>query len=305
MQKLLVLGGSGLVGSRVIKLLNPFFDIISPSSKELDLTVAGNFEKYCMEHSMLMVNTPIINFVAYTNVDGAESEKGDENGLVYRLNAQLPSEIAEWCEDAGSRFIHISTDYVFDGEKTESAYTEEDPTNPLGWYGETKLQGEKWALESIENGAKGVVLRIEMPYGSNSEIKKDLATILYERLKNGQPIQAVDDAKISPVFIDDLAMILKQVIEQQDVVGMYHVAPTDCVTLRQFVGLIAKHAQLDDSLVTTISFDDYWKDKLASGAAKRPKNSWMDSGKLQARIGTQHFYSLDENIRAWISKHNG
>jgi len=300
MQKILVLGGSGLVGSRVIELLSADFTVIAPTSKELDLTVAGNFKKYCAAQNDLE-NSVIINFVAYTNVDGAEKEVDDENGVVYRLNATLPKEIAEWCNDQKVRFIHISTDYVFDGEKDDSAYVEDDKTAPHGWYGKTKFIGEQLIQQS---GSDAVILRIEMPYGSRSEKKKDLATILLERLKNSQPIQAVSDAHITPVYIDDLAMILKKIVLQQDVVGLYHVAPTDSVTLEQFVRLIAKHGKLDDSLVTTISFADYWKDKLASGAAKRPQHSWLSSERLQQVIGTEGFHSVDENVAMWVRQQN-
>lgn len=288
-----------MVGSRVIELLSPQYEIIAPNSTELDLTIAGNFEKYCMDNRSKLVNATVVNFVAYTNVDEAEKEEGNEDGLCYRLNSSLPGEIADWCKAIHERYIHISTDYVFDGTKETSPYVEEDNTNPLGWYGKTKLIGEQFVKES---GADYVTLRIEMPYGSNSEKKKDLATILFERLKNGQPIQAISDAHISPVYIDDLAEVIRNVVEQQDIVGLYHVAPTDSVTLEQFVRLIAKHGKLDDSAVTTISFDEYWKTKLESGAAKRPKHSWMDSSNLQQQIGKEKFHSVEENIQSWISE---
>lgn len=299
MQKIFILGGSGLVGSRVIELLSADFEVIAPTSAELDLTIEGNFAKYCRENRSKLANSTVVNFVAYTNVDGAEKEQGDAQGLVYLLNARLPGEIAEWCKEMDERFIHISTDYVFDGEKSDVAYVEDDKTNPLGWYGKTKLMGEELVQKSE---SRNVILRIEMPYGSRSEKKKDLATILLERLKNAQPIQAVSDAHITPVYIDDLAMILKKVVVQQDVVGLFHVAPTDSVTLEQLVRLIAKHAQLDDSLVTTISFVDYWKEKLASGVAKRPQDSWLSSAALQKCIGSEHFHTVEENIQTWVDQ---
>lgn len=288
-----------MVGSRVIELLSKDYEIIAPSSEELNLLEGGSFEKYCNELSLdpeSGFRMTVINFVAYTNVDKAEEEKDDKDGMVYRLNAGVVKEISEYCKEQNNRLIHISTDYVFDGEKETSPYVEEDNTNPLGWYGKTKLIGEKYVEDS---GADYVTLRIEMPYGSNSPKKKDLATILYERLKNAQPIQAISDANISPVYIDDLAEVLKKVIEQQDIVELYHVAPTDSVTLEQFVRLIAKHGGLDDSAVTTISFDEYWKSKLEAGAAKRPRNSWMDSSKLSKDLGIE-LKSVEENIEDWL-----
>lgn len=295
MKKILLLGGSGLVGSRVIELLDKDFEIIAPTSSELDLNEAGNFEKYCL--SQQFSELTVLNFVAFTNVDVAESETGQENGLVYRLNAILPGEVADWCKENSSRLIHISTDYVFDGSKESSPYVEEDKTNPLGWYGKTKLYGEQFVEES---GADFVTLRIEMPYGSKSEKKKDLATILYERLRDNLPIQAIDDAQITPIFIDEFVLILARIIEQQDVVGLYHFGPADSTSLWQFVRSIAKCAQLSDSLVTTISFENYWKDKIASGSAKRPKHSWLNSSKLSKALGLE-FNTIEKNIEDWFN----
>ena len=117
MKKLLILGGTGLVGSRVVELLSSSYQIFAPESSEVDLTLSGEFEQYYMAHRKDLVGATVINFVAYTNVDAAEKERGKEDGIVYRLNTIVPGEVASFCKDLGERFIHISTEYVFDGEK--------------------------------------------------------------------------------------------------------------------------------------------------------------------------------------------
>ncbi len=297
MKKLLILGSSGLIGSRVVELLSPDYELITPSSSELDLTVAGNFEKYITNYPKNeLIGIPIINFVGFTDVDGAEKQKDDKKGLAFQLNASRPGEIAEWCADMSTRFIHISSEYVFDGTKEDAPYTEQDPPNPLGWYGKTKLQADEWIQES---GCDHVILRISMPYRSNFEKKKDLGRVLYERLKNGQPIQAISDSKISPIFVDDLAEKLKAIIEKPEIKGVYNVGPSDFTTPEGFVKMIAKKAGLDDSQVSTISFEDYWKDKVANGAAKRPKNSWLDSKKLANELGIE-IKSIESQLKEWL-----
>jgi dTDP-4-dehydrorhamnose reductase len=302
-QKLLILGGSGLVGSRLVELLSSDFELITPSSSEIDLSKAGNFEKFVSDpaNSLIGEDLTIINFVAFTNVDGAENEKGDENGLAYRLNAQVPGEIAEWCEDMSHRLIHFSTEYIFDGAKEDSPYTEEDSPNPLGWYGKTKLQGDNWILESIEKGANCVILRITMPFRANLEKKGDLARGLYNRLKNGQPIQAISDGKITPLFIDDLVKVIKGVLAKKEMQGIYNIASTDSTTLEEFVRLIADKAGLDQSLIATITFEEYWKEKVENGASKRPKNSWLDSTKIQKELGIE-LPTVEKEIEAWLNQ---
>ncbi len=301
MKKLLVLGASGLVGSRVSELMTEAgYEIFAPSSSELDLTLSGEFEQYSMDHRKDLVGATVINFVAYTNVDEAEKEQGREDGMVYRLNATAVGEVAEWCREIGERLIHISTEYVFDGTKEESAYLEDDKPNPLGWYGQTKLIGEQLVQA---DGSNNLILRISMPYGSRSERKKDLGRILLDRLRNGLPIKAVNDAKISPLFVDDLAEVLKKVVENKDIHGIYHVGPADSMTLEQFVRVLAKKVGISETLVSGISFEDYWKEKYSKGAARRPKNSWLNSSKLAGALDLK-FNNIEINIQEWLKQAN-
>ncbi len=156
-------------------------------------------------------------------------------------------------------------------------------------------------LESVGKGAECVILRIMMPYGSHSDKKKDLGRVLLERLEQGLPIQAITDAKISPVFVDDLAEMIKGVLENKDIKGLYHVSPADSTTLFDFVKLIAKEKGLSTEQLNGISFEDYWREKYAGGAAKRPKHSWLDSSYLSASLKVK-FRTIEESISLWLSK---
>lgn len=293
--RLLILGSSGLVGSRIVELLSSDYELITPSSSEIDLMQKGSFEQYVSNHDLGEIT--VVNLVAYTNVDGAEKEKGDETGSVYRLNAEVPKEIAHWCKEKNSRLIHFSTEYVFDGTK-DVPYTEEDAPNPLGWYGKTKLFGDQFIEKS---GCDYVILRITMPFRAQLEKKSDLARTLYNRLKNNQPIQAIADGNISPIFIDEIVKVLKSILGKPEVSGIYNIASSNYTTLEGFVRLIAEKAGFDQNLISTITFDDYWKEKIENGASKRPKNSFLDNSKLQKDLEIE-LPTVEKEIEEWLNQ---
>src|SRR5207237_2445386 len=122
---------------------------------------------------------------AWADVDGAEPERGNTSGRVYALNASFPTQLAGICQERGKHLVHVSTDYVFDGQLAERPYTESDPTQPLSWYARTKLLGERGVLDS---GASVCVTRIEMPFTRRDHRKLDFARLCQRRLAAGQPI---------------------------------------------------------------------------------------------------------------------
>ncbi len=139
MKKILVFGGSGLVGSRFIELKKEQFEIKSPEASEVDIL---NQEK--VEEEIEKFNPDaVINFAAYTNVEEAEKDQGNIEGICYKINVIGAKNIADVCKTKVKYLIHISTEYVFDGTKSNSPYTEKDTPNPINWYGKTKfLQNE-------------------------------------------------------------------------------------------------------------------------------------------------------------------
>ncbi len=144
--KILITGGKGQLGQDVTTLLEKKHTVICCSSKELDIGNRLMVEKAFTNHRPEI----IINCAAYTAVDNCETEKE----LAWRVNAVGPENLALSCEATGSRLIHISTDYVFDGKKpVDTSYTESDPVMPLSEYGKSKLAGEdaiaRFAADSL------------------------------------------------------------------------------------------------------------------------------------------------------------
>jgi dTDP-4-dehydrorhamnose reductase len=143
----------------------------------------------------------LINCAALTNVDYCETHRDD----AFRLNAEAPRVLAEICENKGAQLIHVSTDYVFDGEKTEP-YLEEDPAEPISVYGESKREGEKLVLET---GGSHLVVRTSWVFGP------DRPSFIDGVLKNAREkdhVEAVADKFSTPTYTRDVAEMLRNIV---------------------------------------------------------------------------------------------
>lgn len=284
MKKILVFGGSGLVGSKFIDLYKDNFEIKAPDATEVDIlnkdVVARIVEDFNPD--------TVINFAAYTQVEEAENQKDDKAGICYQINVVGAKNAAEACCNLKKKLVHISTDYVFDGSKDTSPYTEEDKPNPINWYGMTKYFAEANVLES---GCPLVIVRICMPFSPNYELKKDIARFFLEQLKAKKEIKAVEDQRISPTLVSDVAVGLKTLIDA-DATGLYHVTSTDSVSPLEFAKTIAETFSLDYSLINPISLDEFNKNK----AAKLPKYSWLNPTKFEREFGEGILHTVEEGL---------
>ena len=238
---IVVLGGSGLVGSCLVECWGSRTELVAPTHAELDVLDPPALTTFLEGNP----SNTVVNLVAWANVDGAEPEQGDTSGMVYRLNVELPGRLAVECRRLGKHLIHVSTDYVFDGTSSDAPYTESDPTRALCWYAETKLLGEQAVLQTNETAC---IARIEMPFTGRDHPKRDLARTIVARLEQGLPIQGVTDQRITPVFLDDAAAALWRLHEAQ-YAGIIHVAATDWTTPFEFATSIASRLQLPTELI--------------------------------------------------------
>ena len=136
---ILIIGANGQLGSELKERLKD--KAIYTDSKELDITQLENIENFFQKN----LPSIVINCSAFTAVDKAEEMKKE----AFDVNAKGVENLAKMCKKVGAKFIHISTDYVFDGTN-HKPYIETDATNPTSIYGETKLEGEKMAFEFSE-----------------------------------------------------------------------------------------------------------------------------------------------------------
>lgn len=273
MKKVLVFGGSGLVGSRFVKLNTDQFDISAPQSQEVDILNKDQVTKLIQDFNP----DTVINFAAFTNVENAENQKGDREGICFLINAIGAKNVALVCKQLNVKLIHISTEYVFDGTKESSPYIEEDKPNPINWYGQTKYVGEQMVFES---GCRVTLARICMPFSPFYELKKDVARFFLEELQNGKSIKAIGDQQVTPTYVDYIINALRKLAESK-VSGIYHISSTDSVTPFEFAKNIAELFKLDSSLISSISLDEYNKSKTA----KLLKYSWLNPSKFKDQFG--------------------
>lgn len=278
-EKILIFGGSGLVGSRFIELLGDQFEIIAPSHQEVDLTDRDGLLKNIDRSSP----TQILVASAYTNVDKAE----EESELANLLNSKVPKMIAIRAKELGIPVYYLSTDYVFDGN-SEIPYKEEDKPNLLGTYAKSKRDGEWNVLsESESNG----VIRLIMPFRSHFDKKLDIARLVVQKLKNGETLQGIIDQNINPVFVDDLILALGAILRKKSS-GIYHVGAASFTTPFEFMKKIAQTFDLDESLIGQTTFEEFSRTRTAP----RPQHSGLDVSKFRSEFGEGILHTIDESL---------
>jgi dTDP-4-dehydrorhamnose reductase len=283
----IVLGGSGLVGSRLRQLWASELDIVAPRHAELDVLDSAALESF-LETSPAR---SVVNLAAWADVDGAQHERGDTTGLVYRLNVEFPARLAGLTRGFGKHLVHVSTDYVFGGTNAERPYREDDPTEALCWYAETKREGEVGVASADPTAC---VARIEMPYTAAQHAKRDLARLVASRLTDGQTVQGVTDQRITPVFLDDAAAALRRLVEAR-YHGIVHVAASQWTTPYDFACAIARRLGLNTDLVEPVAFADF----AVTRAARRPQHSWLDVSRFTSAFGAGILRSVDDALDVW------
>ncbi|MFM7715806.1 MAG: dTDP-4-dehydrorhamnose reductase [Microcystis sp.] len=202
MKKVLLIGAKGQVGQELQVTLQSLGEVISIGREELDLTNSEKIGQLIREiHPDYLVNA-----AAYTAVDKAETEPD----LAYSINAIAPKIMAESAEKIQAKFLHISTDYVFDGRKN-TPYLETDLTNPLGVYGQSKLRGEE-EIKTVNSQA--IILRTAWVYGSYG--KSNFVKTMLRLGKEREELKVVVDQVGSPTWAKDIATAITHLLINVD-----------------------------------------------------------------------------------------
>ena len=265
----LLLGGIGMLGTDMgVELSSRGHEFLAPSLEELDLTnpltvakiASGDFGKFDW----------CINCAAYTFVDKAESEMQ----LAYEINALGPSYLAKSCAMAGTKLLHVSTDFVFDGEATQP-YKEEDATNPLGAYGRTKYEGEVAVLAAHLNS---IVARTAWLYGPNGN---SFPKTMIRAWEAGKTLRVVGDQIGSPTYTGDLARVLCDLVEKNAFPGIYHTTGPEAMSWHQFATIVIEEwaravGKQPPEPIESIRTEDW------PTPTKRPKYSVLSFDKVAA-----------------------
>ena len=258
MNNILVTGSTGQLGSDVVKeLLKRGYSTLSPNRSELNLCSEDNIRNYILNSNC----EAIVHCAAYTQVDKAE----DEKDLCIKINATATKHIAKCAKILDIPMIYISTDYVFDGTK-DGKYTENDETNPINIYGESKLAGEKYVQEILD---KYYIVRTSWVFNING--KNFIETMLRLSKANNQ-LSIVNDQIGSPTYTKDLSRLLVDMLETSKY-GLYHATNEGYCSWYEFANTIFKLANINID-IRAINSNEY------ASRAKRPLNSKLSKDKL-------------------------
>ena len=269
MKKILVIGGNGQLGNCFKKLSADFdsqFEFNFAGSEDLDITNRSAIDDFFDDYNPDFC----INAAAYTAVDLAEKEP--ENA--FAVNAEAVGNLAEACKESNSVLIHISTDYVFDGD-TYISYSEDNFTNPQGVYGASKLKGEELALE---NNPKTIVIRTSWLY---SEFNKNFVKTMLNLFSSKDELGIVSDQFGQPTNANDLAeAVMKIITAEPKNFGVFHFSNYPETNWFEFAQKIADFSDSKIKLkaITTEEFPT---------PAKRPKRSTMALDKIEEVYGVE------------------
>ena len=282
MKKILIIGGNGQLGNCFRKLAPEYedrFEFDFTDSQTLNIIDRDQVSDYFYDFKP----DYCINASAYTAVDLAETE----SEKAFAVNAEGVGNLAEACAENKTIFIHISTDYVFDGE-TNISYSEDDFTNPQGVYGASKEKGEDLAMDLQP---KTIILRTSWLY---SEFNKNFVKTMLHLFEVKEELGIVDDQFGQPTNANDLAQAVMNIVEKQTkTYGIFHFSNYPETTWFNFAQKIADFSGSKIKLNPT-------KTSEFPTAAKRPKRSTMSLDKIEEVYKIEPKYwqnSLEECIQ--------
>lgn len=284
--KVLVIGATGMLGSDIVaELRSRNHEVQAPRSAELDLT---------QPESVAQITTFdgidwCINCAAYTAVDKAESEEQ----AAAELNALGPGYLARACAMKGIKLVHMSTDFVFDGEASEP-YEEECQPHPLGAYGRTKLAGEE-AVQSAWPMA--LVFRTSWLYGP---IGKCFPKTMIAAWNAGSHLRVVADQIGNPTYTPDLARTIADSIEKDIFPGIYHATGPNSMSWYEFAVKSLEAYRSDRGIERTIDIDPIRTEDWPTPAV-RPRYSVLSNAKLH-REGIVPMRRTDEALSEFVQK---
>jgi dTDP-4-dehydrorhamnose reductase len=277
MKRVLITGAAGLLGQHLMRRLmkshsilaidiaeNPFESHENVLYLRQDLTELGKIKPAIDDFAPEL----IFNCAGMTDVDECEIKRE----LTYRINVGIVENLSQ---TKFGKIIHISSDYVFNGEN--GPYGETDPTDPLGWYGQTKLQSEKLLSGSDR---KHIIIRTNVLFGTGQDIRPNFITWLIDNLKQGQHLQVVTDQFNNPIHAGNFAEAAME-IAAGDFTGIIHIAGSDYLSRYEIAVETAAYFGFDPELIEPITSDQLRQ------PARRPLKGGLKIARAQRLLKTR------------------
>lgn len=264
--KILLTGANGQLGRCFQDRLPTEWEILATDTAELDITDLARVEEIVKDFQP----DAIVNAAAYTAVDKAESEPE----LAEKINVTGPEHLAVVANKQGIRLVHVSTDYVFDGNANEP-YHEDSATNPLSVYGKTKLAGEQAVTQAAP---EAIVVRTAWVF---SEYGNNFVKTMLRLAKERDTLSVVNDQRGCPTYAGDLAQAIISLLEKNAEGGIYHYCGDEEVSWYEFAKAIFSVAEQKAVLNKTPALTPITTAQYPT-PAHRPTYSTLSGGKIQA-----------------------
>lgn len=294
MAKVLIIGSKGMLGQELVGVFeaDKNYSVTGWDKEDIDITdFSGSEEKIFQLKPQI-----IINAAAYNAVDKAEESEGDFK-LAKAINGEAPGNLAKIAKSIGAKFVHYSSDYVFDGRSPRNSagcsgfcascpmgghkkelkfdgYKEDDLPNPISRYGFSKLLGE----ESVKKYGKNYyIIRLSRLFGKpaiSSGAKKSFFDVMLEAGKKNKEVKVVKDEMSNFTYASDLAEATKKLVESKKPSGIYHITNSGAVSWYAAVKELYKMAGLKTKIIP-VTADEFPR------PARRAKNSTLINTKLK------------------------
>ena len=287
--KIAIIGANGRLGATFAREYARDFEVTSFERRQLDL---GQLDRVRSALAATKFEL-LINCAALTNVDYCESHREE----AFVVNAEAPRLLAEIANEKSARLVHFSTDYVFDGKKTDP-YVEEDKAVPLSVYGESKLEGEQRVLEA---SSQHLVVRLSWVFGP---AKPSFIDQIIQRARENDVVTAVADKFSAPTFTIDVAGWLRLVVEK-NANGILHLTNNGGCSWQEWAQYAidvcrSRGLPLKAERVGAVSLAD-----MKNFVARRPVHTVLSTAKFTALTGVQPRHwreAVAEYISAHVSK---
>jgi dTDP-4-dehydrorhamnose reductase len=281
-RKVVVFGSRGQLGAELVRVLTErSYTVVGFERSKVDISDAASVERTLGQEDPGIV----VNAAAYNQVDVAENEPVP----AFLANALAVRNLAMACRQLDARFVHFSTDYVFDGTAGRP-YTEKDRPHPLGAYGVSKLAGESYAQAYLE---KPLIIRTSGVFGPGGlrTARGNFIELMLRLAASKQPIRVVEDHVASPTYAPLLAARTADLVERKQH-GLFHVGGGTAISWFDYAAMIFRVAGLQPELRRT-------NEREYRTAARRPKYSALSNAKMES-CGIEPMPPLETAIEMYL-----